>query len=272
MRTIAAPLLVVTALVAYGCNQEVEVVEKVDAEPPRTDNAILWIQHSVEFRATALQTYTEAARDLDGFLADENWSALPGISGNGDLPPAIILDVDETAVSNFDFQLNHLPYTAEKHFRWSRDHHAIEVPGAVNFVNAAQAAGVEVFFVTNRPCEEVEGVEGWCPQKESTLGDLLEAGYTTDADHVMLAWERDGWGKEKLTRRQHIAETHRVIMLFGDDISDFIECTRSSPVDPCTVPATRDSRHAALSAYDDMWGHGWYILANPMHGSWTQVE
>ena len=88
----------------------------------------------------------------------------------------------------------------------------------------------------------------------------------------MLAWERDGWGKEKLTRRQHIAETHRVIMLIGDDISDFIECTRSNPVDPCTVPATRESRHAALSDYDDMWGQGWYILPNPMHGSWTQAE
>ena len=249
-----------------------EDAETAAAEPPRTDNAILWIQHAVEFRAMSLQTYTEAARDLDELLADETWSALPGIEGNGELPPAIILDVDETAVSNFDFQLNHLPYTAEKHYRWSAGHHAVPIPGAVEFVTTAQAAGVEVFFVTNRACDEVEGVEGWCPQKDSTLGDLREAGYSTDAEHVMLASEKPGWGKEKLTRRQHIAETHRVIMLFGDDISDFIACTRSSPVEPCTEPATRASRHAALTDYDDRWGHGWYILPNPMHGSWTQVE
>lgn len=267
-----ACLLFVSTLVLVACNQEVEIVEETESDSPRTDNAILWIQHSVEYRALSLQSYTEAGRDLEGFLADSSWSALPGIEGNPELPPAIILDVDETAVSNYDFQLNHLPYSSEKHFRWSREHHAVEVPGSVDFVNAAQAAGVEVFFVTNRPCEEIAGVEGWCPQKESTLGDLQEAGYTTDADHVLLAWEQEGWGKEKLTRRHHIAETHRVIMLFGDDISDFIECTRSSPVDPCTVPATRESRHAALADYDDLWGHGWYILPNPMHGSWTQVE
>ncbi|MEL7186300.1 MAG: HAD family acid phosphatase, partial [Pseudomonadota bacterium] len=101
---------------------------------------------------------------------------------------------------------------------------------------------------------------------------LLEAGFTTDADHVMLAREQPGWGKEKLTRRLQIAETHRVIMLFGDDISDFIQCTRSSPVAPCTEPATRASRHAALEGTDHYWGHGWYILPNPMHGSWTQAK
>ena len=64
------------------------------------------------------------------------------------------------------------------------------------------------------------------------MQDLLEAGFDTDMEHLMLAWEQPGWGKEKASRRSHIAATHRVIMLFGDDLSDFVICARENPVAP----------------------------------------
>ena len=200
--------------------------------------------------------------------------SVPGDHDVAGKPPAIILDVDETVVSNADYQktLTYAPYTRFRHFDWMRNNVAMPVRGAGRTIDAARAAGVEVFFVTNRACETFEDVEGSCPYEQVTLDDLREAGIETDAEHLLMAWEQPGWDKEKLTRREHIAKTHRVIMLFGDDYSDFVHCARDTPLPPCTEPATRASRHAALDTYDEYWGNGWYILPNPMHGSWTSVR
>jgi acid phosphatase len=60
-------------------------------------------------------------------------------------------------------------------------------------------------------------------------------------------------------------------MLIGDDLGDFVPCIRKRPYTPCTDPATRESRDALVREYRDYWGSGWYMLPNPMHGSWTEA-
>ena len=149
---------------------------------------------------------------------------------------------------------------------------AVPILGAAELIDAARAAGVAVFYLTNRACEKFDGADGDCPYEEVTIEDLREAGLDSDPEHVLMAWEQPGWNKEKLNRREHIAKTHRVIMVFGDDYGDFVHCTRAKPLPPCTEPATRASRHAAVDTYAEYWGEGWYILPNPMHGSWTSVR
>ena len=89
---------------------------------------------------------------------------------------------------------------------------------------------------------------------------------------MLLNDAKPGWNKEKLSRREYVAEKHRVIMLFGDDYGDFVACSRAQPGAPCTAPATRASRAADLDKYKNYWGNGWYILPNPMYGSWTSVK
>ncbi len=240
---------------------------------PGRDSAVMWAKYAAEYQAISAQVYAQATRDLPRLLADESWSAVPGHDGDTDKPPAIILDVDETVVSNVDFEL-HLegPYTSLKHYEWTNSNKAIPLRGVADFVAAARTAGVEIFFVTNRPCEKIEGNGDVCPQKKSTIGDIQEVGIDVDDEHVLLANATPDWGKEKLVRREHVAKTHRVIMLFGDDYGDFVACTRAVPVAPCTAGATRASRAEALDTYKDYWGNGWYILPNPMHGSWTSVR
>jgi acid phosphatase len=61
-------------------------------------------------------------------------------------------------------------------------------------------------------------------------------------------------------------------MLIGDDLSDFIPCVRSSPRKPCTERATIESRDKLAYEHSNYWGAGWFVLPNPMHGSWTSVE
>ena len=262
----------IAALALSAC--ATTATQESPTETLTTDLAALWAENAAEYQAVSAQVYALARRDLPRLLADTSWTALPGQSDHENKPPAIILDVDETVVSNAGYQktLATAPYTRFRHFDWMRNNEAVPIRGARETIEAARAAGVTVFFVTNRACEVFEGVDGDCPAEQVTIEDLRETGVEADPEYVLMAWEQPGWNKEKLSRREYVAETHRVIMLFGDDYGDFVPCTRAKPLPPCTEPATRASRHAALDTYAGYWGNGWYILPNPMHGSWTTVR
>ena len=273
-------------LVAAGClascaaappetetvEMEIDVIETADADSPATDLGIVWVKHAAEYDAITRQVYATATRDLPRFIDDPLWSALPQQKNAATLPPAVILDVDETVVSNVDFQLTfERPFENWKLEAWTSATPATPVQGVKEFVDEARRLGVTVFFVTNRPCEPQPGSDDPCPQRQTTIEDIAEVGIETDASHVFLSEER-GWTREKLSRRLHVARTHRVIMLIGDDYGDFVECSRAKPRAPCRTPATAASRQQALDTYDHYWGNGWYVLPNPMHGSWTSFD
>jgi acid phosphatase len=264
LRTLIASVFVVACA---GCAAAPE-----DHSPDR-DLGLLWVKHAAEYTAVSTQVYKMAEQALPRFIEDTSWSALPGQSDAAHLPTAIIIDVDETAVGHVDFQIEYeRPFANWKLNSWSSATVATPIPGVQQFSKAAQDAGVTLFFLTNRPCQPIAGIDDPCPQKQTTLDDISEAGIETDANHVMLSGERPEWSREKLVRRELIARTHRIIMLIGDDISDFIPCVRKKPAAPCTEAATAASRQRAIELFRNYWGNGWYILPNPMHGSWTSVR
>jgi 5'-nucleotidase (lipoprotein e(P4) family) len=237
------------------------------------DLGILWVRSAAEWEALALQAYGAATDDLPGFLADTSWSALPDQDDAADLPPAIIVDVDETMVSNVLFQMSFEPPFANwKLDEWNEDNPSLAVPGAPEFINFARDQGVAVFYVTNRPCAPQEGVADPCPQEQITIDDLNESGMPADEEHVLLSEEQPSWTDEKKVRRDLIAQDYRVLMLVGDDLGDFIPCVRARAVAPCTEPATAEERRRRTRAHTGMWGNGWYVLPNPMHGSWTSAK
>ena len=267
----ALAVLAVTLVAACETAPPVAPPQAQDHDPHQ-DLGLRWVKEAEEYHAITRQVYAMATAALPGFVADRSWSALPGQADAADLPPTVILDVDETVVSNVDFQLAfERPFANWKLEQWTAETAATPVDGVTAFVDEARRLGVAVFFVTNRPCEPKPGNDDPCPQRQTTIDDIAEVGIETDADHVFLSEER-GWTREKITRREHVAKTHRVIALVGDDYGDFIPCVRKKIRAPCTEPATRASRRAALDRYDDYWGRGWYILPNPMHGSWTSIE
>ena len=237
------------------------------------DLGLQWVKRAAEYQAITKQVYRNAEAALPGYVRDKSWSAMPEQTGAESLPPAVILDVDETVVSNVDFQLTfERPFANYKLDKWSSNYDSLPIAGVKRFVEAARSQGVTVFFVTNRPCEIYEGNDDPCPQKTTTVDDIREVGIEVEPEYVMLSGEKPGWDREKLVRRKVIAETHRVIMLIGDDYGDFVPCVRKKVVAPCTISATRASREKALETYDKYWGAGWYVLPNPMHGSWTSVR
>src|SRR2546428_5401544 len=76
----------------------------VAQDPPAHDllNAALWMQRSVEYKASALGAFALARLRLDQALADRNWAAAPKEqTGNyQSLPPAGILGLDENNLHN----------------------------------------------------------------------------------------------------------------------------------------------------------------------------
>ncbi len=260
--TIAIHFCLPLLLVACDTQQD------IDTSP---DAATLWIENAAEYRAVSRQIYRTASLALPGLVADKTWSALPYQVDAEDLPPAIIMDIDQTLVNGAEFQLGYEPpFTIDKFDAWNASHVAAPVPGAPEFVTLARASGVQVFFLTNRSCSAT--MDNPCEQKPITVQDLIEAGIPAVDAEVTLAGERPEWGAEKQARRDYIAEHYRIIMLFGDDLGDFIPCVRRSPVAPCTEGGTIANRYALTEQFDDYWGAGWFILPNPMYGSWTSVR
>ena len=264
IRHLAAVITLSAAIL--GCTSTAPVV----APTVERQWGVAWVDQAAEFEALALQTYAEATRDLDGLLADASFSAVLSQRNAAALPPAVILDVDETVVSNVGFQLVFEPPFANwKLDKWNRENQARAIPGVRGFVESARAKGVTVFFVTNRPCEPENGEA--CPQQQTTLDDIAEVGIQTDDEHLLLAHEQPEWTREKRVRRELLAESHRIVMLIGDDLGDFIPCVRVKAVAPCTEAASRASRQQLVESHKDYWGNGWYVLPNPMHGSWTSA-
>ena len=66
--------------------------------------------------------------------------------------------------------------------------------------------------------------------------------------------------KDKTNRRIAIAEEHRILLLIGDQLTDFISIKES----------TKDfnQRKEIATKYHDMWGKKWFIITNPVYGRW----
>jgi len=183
------------------------------------------------------------------------------------------MDIDETVLDNSEPQaqmmlkgtcFDEFPATWDA---WIAKRSAPAVPGAAEFIRAARAmkdpAGhpVHVFFITNRECGRRAGIESACPQQDDTEANLVSLGIgsPTLADDLMLKGERPEWESEKLVRRESVAAGHRIVLNVGDDLADFLPGVRR---------ATLAGRDAARCMREDWWGRRWFLLPNPMYGSW----
>ncbi|WP_321472344.1 HAD family acid phosphatase [uncultured Paludibaculum sp.] len=226
-------------------------------------NSVAWTQTSVEFRGNALQAWRSARLSLPRALKDKKWTAAVEQTGNfRKLPPAIIVDIDETVLDNSPGQARFLldgngRYTMDAWMKWTSERKAKAIPGAAEFLREAASRGVTVFYVTNRgPKEEANSranleAEGF-PLKAAALGDI--------GDTVMMAGEKPEWTSDKGIRRALIAKYYRIILLCGDDLNDFI---------PARL--TVAERATKAKPYESWWGERWIILPNSSYGSWEDT-
>ena len=122
-------------------------------------NGVLWTQTSGEFWALASAIYNNAQVALDRAIAEKSSSAaLEQVAGYESLPPAVILDLDETVLDNSPAQaqivLERTMYQQEMWSDWVGRMAAAAIPGVQSFIAFAEKNGIKVFFVTNRAASE----------------------------------------------------------------------------------------------------------------------
>ena len=220
--------------------------------------AVLFKRTSAEYKANTFQAYASAQRNIDKALADKSWTALLNQKkGYQSLPPAVILDIDETVLDNSEHQVRSIKNGTNYPVGWKEwvsEESAGALPGVKEYLSYADSKGIKIFYVTNRTHD----------LEEYTRNNIKALGLPLDNDRdVLLMKNEKGWASDKTSRRDLIKKDFRVIQIFGDQLDDFI---------PMEETATSvDSRKALIDKYASMWGEKWYMLINPMYGEWEEA-
>lgn len=245
-------VVIVLSIFILSCENQVNSVGPREAanqihkpSQKHTINAVLWHQTAAEYKALCYQTYNLAKIQLKLRLQHH---AFPY-----DLPPAIVMDLDETVVDNSFFNaqliLDSTNYNRDRWMEWSNLMNAGEVPGALEFIAFTKDLGVKVLFVSNRRVAELQ----------NTMENLKKLG-VTDLDSNQFYLRVDEGSKK--SRREEIAINHEIIMFFGDNLSDF-----SSIFDKQDV-ATRNNLVDSLSSE---FGSRFIVLPNVLYGDWESA-
>ncbi|WP_207420813.1 5'-nucleotidase, lipoprotein e(P4) family [Desertivirga brevis] len=201
--------------------------------------AALWQQRSAEYRALCFQAYNTAKLRLDASLQK-----------NYPKPLAIITDIDETVLDNspntVSQGLQGKDYEPESWYKWTAKTAADTVPGAAAFLKYAASKPVTIFYITNR--EERE--------REVTLQNLKRFDLP-NADNAHLLLKQSTSGKE--ARRMEVLKNYEVILLVGDNLSDFTNLFDKQP------EANRRSTTDQLSG---SFGNKFIVLPNAIYGDW----
>jgi 5'-nucleotidase (lipoprotein e(P4) family) len=203
---------------------------------------VLWFQHAAECRALTYQA-CNAAHDALTRLAPSATNA------------AIVVDIDETVLDNSPYQARLIQrgdqFTPETWNDWVQRFQAQALPGIAELLcgatNRFASNRLEVFYISNRAEN----------QRQATLTNLQQAGFpNADSDHLLLKTTTSG----KESRRDQVAATRQIVLLMGDNLSDF-----SDAFDTNGTPRT-----AATDAARHEFGRRFIVLPNPMYGDWEQ--
>ena len=199
---------------------------------------IRWVKESAEYEAMVRQVYRIAqarVEDASIDLAKGSWG--------------VILDADETVISNAAYQSERarqgLAYSPESWTAWVKRRDATAQPGAAAFLNRVRELGGRIAIVTNR---------------RAAVCDDTKANFEALAlvFDVMLCRTDEG---DKNPRFKAVengiagAPPMKVIAWLGDDIQDF-------------PTLSQKIRGQGVEAFADF-GVRFFVLPNPMYGSWT---
>ena len=199
-----------TVVLATGCAQKTE--EKKE-ENKSGDNKItltydqlrsrentmgtLWYQNAAEVDALYQQGYNVATNKLKELLKQPT-----------NKPYSIVLDIDETVLSNIPFQVKMIKdgtaFNPKLWDEWVQKAEATPVAGAKEFLQFADKNKVQIYYISDRTDAQVD----------ATIKNLEAQGLPVQGrDHLMFKKEGD---KSKEGRRQEVLKHTNLVMLFGD--------------------------------------------------------
>lgn len=202
------------------------------------DHSMYWQKNAAEYHALCIQAYNVAKMKVDQALA-----------ATSEKPLAIIADIDETVLSNQPYNemliAKNISFTQENWAEWVNKKSAVPIPGALEFYNYADSLGIEVIYLSNRR------VENYAPTK----ANLISAGFPFDDNTTMLLRDKDG---NKKARRKQLT-LYNVVLLIGDNLSDFDESFYKQP---------NDVRIDRLKDTSALFGEKFILIPNLIYGSW----
>lgn len=203
---------------------------------------VKWFRDSEEYATLARQVYRAAGRAVQHAVpAGRSWT--------------VVLDVDETALDNSTYELETAAYGTSfadaSWDAWVRRRAAAPIPGVVDFVADVRRLGGRIAWITNRH-ERV---------REETRANLEAAGLWGATDLLCVQTADTSYTKrvrraELATGRGHCAwpnEPQAIVAFIGDQVGDFPQAGESDPD----------------AGNDHAFGTRFFMLANPMYGSWT---
>lgn len=205
-------------------------------------DSIRWVRDAAEYRAIVMQTY----RTVTAQVEREAASRAPGTW-------AVVLDADETIVSNLTYQAERaragLGYSTESWAAWVKRREATPLPGAKAFLTRVRALGGKIAIVTNRLGSECD----------DTIAVFTREALVYDA----MLCRPNGSSSDKNARFEAVQTGKTaagttpldVVAYVGDNIQDFPGLSQTG---------VKDAGEAGLTAF----GRRYFILPNPMYGSW----
>lgn len=198
-----------------------------------------WYQTSGEARALYLQGYNIATQRLKEYLKTPHTK-----------PYSIVLDLDETVLDNSPYQAENIilgrGYDSKSWDEWVNMKKAKAVPGAKEFLQFADKNGVKIYYISDRTESQLE----------ATIQNLRAEGIPVQAnDSVLLKNKDDKSGK--VNRREYVKNHTQLIMLFGDNLSDF-DLFSSKSI---------DERNAKVEELSKEFGDRFIIFPNPLYGA-----
>ena len=280
----------VALLLLAGCAtmRAPEPTPPAPATEPAPPPAMAYLYGSAEAAALSEQAYNGLtayvraalgkARDARGRLPHERpagtlprWGAsavlAPGATAAtptalpcGRQPPAVVLDMDETAVLNLGYEYNDARtgqgYDPKRWDRWERTGASAvaAAPGAVAAFRQLRAMGVAMVVNSNRSA--ANAADTAAALKAAGLGDFVHG------ETLFLKGDADGKsGKD--ARRVLIAERYCVLALAGDQLGDFADLFNP----PGDAPVRGRRALASVTPLAARWGNGWFVLPNPVYGT-----
>jgi acid phosphatase len=236
----ALPFLIAAVL---ACAPGTTTVPSTDARAvaPAPPAAIHWFRTAAEQEAAFVQTYRLAGARLEELARGRpagTW--------------AVILDADETVLDNSTYQKERaeqgLPFSPESWEAWVERVEADVLPGAAAFIARARQLGGRVVLVSNRDAHICD----------PTRDNLLRLDIAVDA--VLC---REQGVSDKNPRFRAVTDGAvpglpplDVLLWVGDNIQDFPDLSQE----------LRARGEAAFAEF----GSRYFILPNPMYGSWER--
>lgn len=206
-------------------------------------DAAIWYNTSAENYYLYRQTYAYAT----SMLAEKLTKLKPG------MPPAVVLDLDETVLDNSPYMLDLVQrgetYSEESWAKWVNKANCNVSPGAKEFLSFCEENGVTVFYISNRSIKLLD------PTMENMNRYQLP---NVDPDHVLLKQDES----DKTARRGLATRENNVLLYIGDNLLDFDEIFRDR--------SQSYGKELVKQRLEEMLPQ-YIILPNPMYGQWQSI-